>query len=418
MKKAFITLCVIVMTTATVFAAGGKGKPAPTRYYLPSFTEGWFFDAAGTYSIFAGTGTSYKFWNTGMSTWYGNWPAGTNVRPNNEPFWGGSLKLGKRMTQSLSLRIGYDLHKSGNKEKAFRFKNLHFDVMESPLDLFLGYNPERLFTLWVYGGMGILACDQQQTWFFDPRNSNFELGFHGGFVNAFRLSNSFDLHIDFTGTATRWSFDSDHPDTNPNATTIHNFFHRMHYDFTAEAGLTWYIGGRRFETVVPEVQDCSKQDARIRELTNQIKNLEDQLGITINTENGQIVEAGNITIHDTIVQYVNTGGETVVVTYPFSVFFNKGAYELRDGRDRINLQEVANAAVKHGLKVNLRGTCDSATASAAFNKTLAEKRCNKVKDELVKMGVPAGNITIDAVGGVNELKPAEYDRRVMIQLSK
>ena len=126
----------------------------------------------------------------------------------------------------------------------------------------------------------------------------------------------------------------------------------------------------------------------------------------------------NITIHDTIVQYVNTGGETIVVTYPFSVFFNKGAYDLRDGRDRINLQEVANAAVKHGLKVNLRGTCDSATASAAFNKTLAEKRCNKVKDELVKMGVPAGNITIDAVGGVSELKPAEYDRRVMIQLSK
>ena len=414
MKKAFITLCVIVMTTATVFAAGGKKEPV--RYYLPTITQGWFIDLAGTYSIFAAGGSAYHH----LSTWYGDFPAGVN--PVGKPFIGGSLKVGKRMTPSMAVRVGYDIHRLGHKPvgqsfETFGYKNLHFDVMESPLDLFLGYNPERFFTLWMYGGIGVLACDHRQgnsifdDYFICPRHSNLELGFQAGFINAFRISNSLDFHVDLTSTATRWSYD----DTQMTGSTG---WHRMHFDFTAEAGLTWYVGGRSFETVVPVVQDCSKQEARIKDLTAQIKNLEDQLGITIDSENGQIVEAGNITIHDTIVQYVNTGGETIVVTYPFSVFFNKGSYDLRDGRDRINLQEIADAVKQHGLKVKLRGTCDSATASAAFNKTLAEKRCNKVKDELVKMGVPAGSINIEAVGGVNELKPAEYDRRVKIELSK
>jgi outer membrane protein OmpA-like peptidoglycan-associated protein len=50
--------------------------------------------------------------------------------------------------------------------------------------------------------------------------------------------------------------------------------------------------------------------------------------------------------------------------------------------------------------------------------TLAENRCNKVKQELIKLGVPESNITINPVGGVKELNPTEYDRRVLIQLSK
>ena len=117
---------------------------------------------------------------------------------------------------------------------------------------------------------------------------------------------------------------------------------------------------------------------------------------------------------DTIVKFVE--GESL--SYPFSIFFNKGSYELRDGRDRVNLEEFANAAKANGYKIVLRGTCDSATASSAFNKTLAENRCNKVKQELIKLGVPEKDITINPVGGVKELNPTEYDRRVLIQLSK
>ena len=387
MKKAFVTLCIVMMTATMAFAGGGKEK---TRYYAPNFTQGWFIDLAGTYSIFAANNVTYH----DITTYYGGFNAN-----NRQHFFGATARLGRRVGPSTALRIAYDWHPSANQHGNFNFKSLHFDVMESPIDLFAGYNPERFYTMWLYFGPGLLAYDNATTRpYLIHWNSNLEFGVHGGIMNNFRLSNSLDFHIDLTAVATRWSYDD-------NAFDGNGLWHRAHFDFSGMAGIMWYLGGRRLEVVELAQADCSEQENRINELVGQVNSLQEQLA-----------NCGGKTVHDTIYQTITVDGE--VITYPFSVFFNKGSYELRDGRDRINLQEVAQAAIDHNLKINLRGTCDSGTASAAFNKTLAENRCNKVKNELVKIGVPAGNITIEAVGGVNELKPAEYDRRVIIQFSK
>lgn len=398
MKKAFITLCVIAVTAMSVFAAEGNENP---RYATPKFSQGWFIDLAGTYSIFASTGSAYHQ----MSTYYGGFNADPALKQHQ---FGVSGKIGRRVSPSVAVRVGYDRHLGSNMlAKDFMFKSLHLDVMESPLDFFFGYNPDRLYTMWIYGGVGLIAWDQTSNG--HPYNilihpmggSNIDLGFHGGIMNNFRLSNSLDLHIDLTAVAMRWSFDAPTLDT-------YSAWHRAHFDFSGMVGLMWYLGGRTLDVIECEdaaTADCSKQEARINELIDQINGLHAQLANC-----GQ----GGITVHDTI--YTTQEGE--VITYPFSVFFNKGSYELRDGRDRINLQEIAQAAIDHDLVVNLRGTCDAATASAAFNKTLAQNRCNKVKDELVKIGVPADNIVIEAVGGVTELKPAEYDRRVIVTFSE
>lgn len=396
MKKVFITLYVIAMTTMTAFAAGGDETG---RYCAPRATQGWFIDLAGTYSIFASTGSAYHY----MSTYYG----GFN---ENHPkhLLGFSGKIGRRVSPSFAVRVGYDRHAGSNMNgDNFMFKSLHFDAMESPLDFFFGYNPDRFYTMWIYGGVGLLAWDETT----DARPYNFlihwnsalELGVHGGIMNNFRLSDALDLHIDLTAVATRWSFDT------PTVYDTYSLWHRAHFDFSGMVGLMWYIGGRSLDYVRTDLEaDCSEQEERIEELIR-----------TINALNGE-GEGGDgvIVLHktDTIYETITVQGE--VITYPFSIFFNKGSYELRDGRDRINLEEIAQAAIDHDLMINLRGTCDAATASAAFNKTLAENRCNKVKAELVKIGVPAENITIEAVGGVTELKPAEYDRRVIVEFSE
>ncbi len=389
MKKAFITLCVIMMTAMTAFAGGDKET---TRYYAPDFTQGWFLDLAGTYSIFACNGVTYQ----DITTYYG-W-GGTNI--------GFTGRFGRRVGPNTAIRLGYDWHPSENRLGGFNFKSLHVDVMESPLDLFFGYNPERFYTMWLYGGVGLLAYDMADVKpYLIHWDSNLEFGVHLGIMNNFRLSNSLDFHIDLTTVATRWSFDDNVSDAGQNG-----LWHRAHFDFSGMAGIMWYFGGRRLEIVEKETveqTDCSKQEARINELLEQVNGLQNQLA---NTNTGATVN----TTQDTIIKFVE--GESI--SYPFSIFFNKGSYDLRDGRDRINLQEFANAAKENGYKVILRGTCDSGTASAAFNKTLAENRCNKIKSELVKLGVPEENITINPVGGVKELTPAEYDRRVLIQLSK
>ena len=339
-----------------------------------------------------------------MNTYYG----GFNTQ-NPKHLLGLSLKVGRRVSPGTALRVGYDWHPSYNDVSYFNFKSLHFDAMISPLDMFFGYKPERLYTMWIYGGIGMLACDrfpEGQTNSGNYRylihwDSSLELGVHGGIMNNFRLSDALDLHIDLTAVATRWTFDSDVPETNG------SLWHRAHFDFSGMVGLMWYLGGRTFDQEQPvEVvaTDCSEQERRIQELTEELNNCK------ANQNTGNVVAQPC----DTIVKFVE--GESL--SYPFSIFFNKGSYELRDGRDRVNLEEFANAAKANGYKIILRGTCDSATASSAFNKTLAENRCNKVKQELVKLGVPESNITINPVGGVKELNPTDYDRRVLIQVSK
>ncbi len=386
MKKAIVTLCVIMMTAVTAFAGGKKG--GDTRYLLSKPTQNWFIDAAVTGSFFQS--------NDFVPRDFG---------PLRGPFIGGSAKIGKMVTPMLGFRVAYDYHPSKNHNEAtvgyFSYKNAHFDMLFSPMDLLAGLNMDRFFRLYLYGGMGVMGYDVEGGKVFITNSSALELGLDGGIINSFRLSRSLDFHIDLQATITRWSFDEFQ---NP-------YRYRVHTDLEAMAGLTWYLGGRTFEVAnladgqVAAV-DCTEQENTINELNGRIRTLEDQLA---NSGNGIIT-------HDTIVKIVN--GEAQVITYPLSIFFNKGSYELRDGRDRINLEEIAQAAIDHNLKVNLRGTCDAATASAAFNKTLAQNRCNKIKDELVKIGVPAENIIIDAVGGVSDLKPAEYDRRVFIQFSK
>lgn len=402
MKKAIVTLSVLLLTALSAFAGGDKTS---VRYATPKFTQGWFLDGAGTYSVFAATGSAYHV----MSTYYGGF---NNTNPKH--LFGASVKLGKRVSPSVAIRVGYDWHQSNNRNGDFNFKSLHFDAMESPLDLFFGYNPDRFYTMWVYGGVGLLAADKATTYpYLVHWDSNLEFGLHGGIMNNFRLSNSLDLHIDLTAVATRWSFDDTAYDT-------YSLWHRAHFDFSGMVGLMWYLGGRRFDAITPckegTESSCTEQNNRIAQLNEEIGRLRSELDNCGNGTGSSSVSGGEARPCDTIIKFVNVDGATV--SYPFSIFFNKGSYELRDGRDLVNLREIATVAKNEGCKVTLRGTCDSATASSAFNKTLAENRCNKIKAELVKLGVPEKDIIIDAVGGVSELTPAEYDRRVLIQLSK
>ena len=87
-------------------------------------------------------------------------------------------------------------------------------------------------------------------------------------------------------------------------------------------------------------------------------------------------------------------------------------------RDLVNLREIAKVAKETGWKVRLRGSCDSATATPEYNQRLSENRCRKIQMELMDMGIPEDQIILVPVGGVHELDPTEYDRRVFVELIK
>ena len=382
MKKAIVTLSVILLTAVSAFAGGDRTS---NRYLNSKFSQNWFIDLSGTLNAWQGSDRAQLI---DPSTIYYKNAAGDFGR------YGGSVKIGKFITPAVGLRLGVNMNQATNKFGDFIFENVHFDAMLSLMDWLGGYRDDRVYRMILFGGFGVSG--HANDWF-QINNVNKEYFATVGLMNNFRLGKSFDLHIDLNAEAPKWSIESLNA---PYDTRL------VHFNFSAGLGLTWYLGGRHFDIceACPEVKcpevNCDDKDREIKNLLARISELEGQAPEVVNGP------------CDTVVKFVN--GESA----PFSIFFNKGSYELRDKRDLVNLEEIAKVAKDNGYKLNLRGTCDSATASSEFNKRLAENRCRKVKDELVKFGVAESNIIMDAVGGVNELKPTEYDRRVLITFSK
>ena len=456
MKKTFIAIIAFLALTVSAFA---DGQNDTTRYLATKAWKNWFISADGNIDWWKGSDKN---------------PAGNYTAIQwGKPSFGGSINIGKWLNHSLGLRLSYDVNggksyidglhvgrplyhflydgefnydengnfisydgsapdENGYYNTSFVYHNLHGDVMFSPIDFFQGYyNPERIWTPVLYIGMGVATVsdgilinpDQWYNWKHagetitingrkvgDEKGVNYELSAAAGLINNFRLSNHLDLHLDLKWSAQRWNIDTwfnepgnqqggwVYPDGTPASGNVSNeagemptYYgrHRIDQNLSVGLGLTYYFS-REYDLPkdCPEVME--RNDSIIK-----------------------VIE----TVHDTIVKFVNVQSEDIL-SYPFSIFFNRDSYQLMSRRDIINLREIANVAKENGYKLRLTGSADSATATPSYNQTLSENRCNKIKIELLELGIPEDQIIIEPIGGVKILDPTEYDRRVLIQLVK
>ena len=104
-----------------------------------------------------------------------------------------------------------------------------------------------------------------------------------------------------------------------------------------------------------------------------------------------------------------------VLAAPQSVFFAFNSSAIASKKEILNLESLANMAKNNGAKLKVTGYADSATGVPAYNQLLSERRAKAVAKELVKMGVAEENIVIEAKGGVADVKPSSYNRRVIIE---
>jgi|GEM_PF-1537204 len=457
MKKSIITLLAIMGLT---FASMNASPSDTIRKPINNFKQNWFISADG----------SVDWWKGSDKNPAGNYTA---VQWNN-PSFGASINVGKWINPSIGARLSYDVNggksyidglhanahrlnflfdgdfiyddngnfvsyengsdpdENGYYNTSFMFHNLHGDVMISPIDLIQGYyNPKRVYTPILYAGMGVAVVSEGILCTPDIVNNyknkgnddltngiNYEFAASAGLINNFRLGNHVDLHLDFKWSGQRWNIDSwfnepgnqqggwIYPDGTIAAGNVANdagemptYYGRNRIDqnLSVGMGLTFFLN-RNFD--LP-------------------KNYLDEINKTIETE--------TVFVHDTVVkldtQIVNVHDTIVmqteeIISYPFSIFFNLDSYQLTSRRDLINLEQIANVAKANGYKIRLRGSADSATATPAYNQTLSENRCRKIMIELMEMGIPAEQIILLPVGGVKELDPAEFDRRVLVELVK
>ena len=413
MKRFVIALSFVFLATS-VFAGG---RVDSVRYLTSKFNHNWFITADGTVNWWQGSDRN---------------PA-DNYTTLNGPSFGGSLSLGTWINHNFGLRLTYDVNQGksfinnryvnlgflfltdniddnqplhpGEADPYYRtkfmFHNLHADVMVSPIDFFQGYyNPNRVYTPVLFAGAG-LACVSEHLFvtpsLLNKEDRNFEPSAEVGLINNFKLNSSLDVNLTAVCAAQRWNIDTWYNEYGVSGGSPRPRI--VDFNYSAQLGLTWYIGGRVYELPY-------NYEKEMKEFNERIKYLEDELGKKP-TE-----------IHDTVIQFVNTETEGEIVSFPLSIFFNRDSYQLMSKRDLVNLREIANVALEKGWKIRLRGSCDSATATPEYNQRLSENRCRKIQMELLEMGVPEEQMILVPVGGVKELNPTEFDRRVLVELVK
>ena len=434
MKKVFLTVIAFMVVSSTAMAAGHVDS---VRYLTTKFWQNWFISADGSVNWWQGS-DKYPDGNYTAVQW-------------NKPSFGASVNVGKWINHKFGLRLAYDVNPgksylngrhtysschflvaddaqpdaNGYYNTNFMYHNLHADLFFSPIDFFQGYyNPQRVYTPVFYAGMGLATVcesvfvtptliynmqhkDEVEVYQGRERTAqkgrNSEFSFNAGLINNFRISNHFDLHLDLKWSAQRWNIDSWFNETgglaNYEGPSVGSDIRPKLIDnnYSIGLGATYY-----FSRVYDMPNNCCEE---MEEMRKRLKNLEDEMN--------NIPEP----VHDTVVKFVNMQTEDIV-SYPFSIFFNRDSYKLMSGRDLVNLREIAEVAKANGYKLRLRGSCDSATATPAYNQTLSENRCRKIMMELMEMGIPESQIILVPMGGVKELDPTEYDRRVLIELIK
>ena len=429
MKKVFITMIAFLAISSSVMADGHVDS---VRYLTTKAWKNWYISASAT----------CNWWHGSMRTPEGFEKSYTAVEWG-KPTFGFNVYAGKWINHKIAVRLGYSntrinsyingrhsgldhiqflygddpqpVETVGNFEiyrTSMRYHRLQGDFMISPIDFFQGYyNENRIWTPVLYVSMGgaytskdffaiKTLIDNHKARKANPDNpeltgNNFELALGAGLSNNFRLGTHFDINLDINWTFQRWTIDSwtyefegqyDGKSIRPK---------RFDNMYTASLGLIYYFT-REYD--LPN-NCCNEMDSLKKKLEE------------------FVCPPVPVVVPDTIVKFVNVQTEDIL-SYPFSIFFNRDSYQLMSRRDIVNLREIASVAKENGYKLRLTGSCDSATATPSYNQTLSENRCNKIKSELMQLGIPESQIIIEPIGGVKQLDPTEYDRRVLIQLVK
>lgn len=429
MKKVFITMIAVLAISSSVMADGHVDS---VRYLTTKAWKNWYISASAT----------CNWWQGSMRAPEGFTKSYTAVEWG-KPTFGFNVFAGKWINHKIGVRLGYSNTKINSYiygrhigldhiqylygddpqpvevvdgmeiyRTSMRYHRLQADFMISPIDFFQGYyNPKRVWTPVLYVSAGGAynskdffalksMIDNAKARKLNPDNpqitgANFELALGAGLSNNFRLGTHFDLNLDLNWTFQRWTIDSwtYEFEGSYNGKSIRP--KRFDNMYTASLGLIYYFS-REYDLPI----NCCEEMDSLR------KKLEEFVCPPV-----------PVVVPDTVVKFVNVQTEDIL-SYPFSIFFNRDSYQLMSRRDIVNLREIANVAKENGYKLRLTGSCDSATATPSYNQTLSENRCNKIKSELMQLGIPESQIIIEPIGGVKQLDPTEYDRRVLIQLVK
>ena len=387
MKK-FVIGAALLGMSMTAFAQ----QADPTMKYsvaTNSFWSNWFIQVGGDYNI-----------------WYSNQEHGRRL-DNGGDFdflskqrrsFGGSVAIGKWFTPGIGLRTklqGFNSKKIGAVGVTSQhFWSLNEQIMFNLSNLFMGYNPERVWNISPFIGGGMAR---------NMSANRYVMQLSAGINSSWRLCRNLDLYAE-----AGWNRMEDNFDGNEMA-QLSNTHHGRGWEdkdnhLYAEIGLTFKLGKATWNKT-PDV-DAIKALSQ-----SQIDALNSQLN-DLNAENGKLRKE----LAEKPKTTVLTKSLKEFVATPISVFFNIGKIDVALLKDFVNVRALAKYAIENNSHILVTGYADSSTGTPAINQRLSEQRANTIVEELVKMGVNRSNIRTAAGGGVKMLEYPDYDRRATVQI--
>lgn len=387
MRK-FVIGAALLGMSMTAFAQ----QADPTLKYsvaTNSFWSNWFIQVGGDYNI-----------------WYSNQEHGRGLdNGGNYDFlskqrrsFGGSVAIGKWFTPGIGLRTklqGFNSKKIGAVGVTSQhFWSLNEHIMFNLSNLFMGYNPERVWNISPFIGGGMAR---------NMSTNRYVMQLSAGINSSWRLCRNLDLYAE-----AGWNRMEDNFDGNEMAQLANTHHGRGWEDkdnhLYAEIGLTFKLGKATWNKT-PDV-DAIKALSQ-----SQIDALNSQLN-DLNAENGKLRKE----LAEKPKTTVLTKSLKEFVATPISVFFNIGKIDVALLKDLVNVRALAKYAIENNSHILVTGYADSSTGTPAINQRLSEQRANTIVEELVKMGVNRSNIRTAAGGGVKMLEYPDYDRRATVQI--
>jgi outer membrane protein OmpA-like peptidoglycan-associated protein len=106
-----------------------------------------------------------------------------------------------------------------------------------------------------------------------------------------------------------------------------------------------------------------------------------------------------------VVASVRGPGETTITTMPDTLLFSPGSSTLIPSADTI-LQLIAQRARNQHQLVSITGYASPDGGTSAYNLALSARRANAVRDRLIALGLPAGQINKVTGAGTAGQNPA------------
>lgn len=300
------------------------------------------------------------------------------------------VAIGKWFTPGIGVRFAYSglsvkgatqtgIHSTGEEvpgkggygywltKQKFNFFNFHLDAMFNMSNLLFGYNPNRVYSLSPYVGLGVMKTNDT------PKAT--EIAGHFGLLNSFRLCDALDLNLDIRGTLVSDAFDGE------------AYGRGGEGMLSATVGLTYKFKKRGWDKAKTVVRIDNRAINALRQQLSDAEAENDRLKRALAEGNRQKAK------------------EIVTKASANLVTFQIGKATLSN-EARANLGMMAEA-IKSGDKsvvYTITGYADAGTGSKRINERLSKRRAEAVFNCLVKeFGVSESQLRVDHKGGVDNM---------------